>query len=196
MTQEPNAFEDEEFYEDANDEFPSVGTDLIVGAHSQIKDEVLGRLVAIWPRENGSEIGQSGKPYPYTDGIVLVLDDGPDGEQSTPLVGPAPQELPLRFSTTGIQSRLAPRLDGMTAVRRNKDTGEVIAPARPQKYLPMIGRINARPAKQKGNNPPIGIRMMTDDERPIAKRYKDEIKEISARLKAKDEAKSDAEAFE
>ncbi len=198
MTDVNGALEDE-FYEDANDEFPSVGNDLIVGAHSGIKAEILGRLVAIWPRESGTDKGKNGD-YAWTDGICLVLDDGPDGTMHTDLIGPAPVELPLRFSTTGIQSRLGPRLDGMTKPKRDED-GQIIVPSRPQKYLPMIGRVNARPAKEKGNNPPIGIRMMLKgegggvDERPIAKKYEREIREISAKLKAKDETVAEAEAF-
>lgn len=196
MTQEQinPSTEDDEFYEDATEEFPSV-QDLIVGAHSGLKSEIEGRLVALWPRENGTAQGHN-DPYAYTDAVCLVLDDGPDGTMHTDLIGPAPVELPLRFSTTGIQTRLGPRLEGMTKPKRDPETKEIIVPARPQKYLPMIGRINARPAKQKGNNPPIGIRMMNDSERPIADRYKSEIKEISAKLKAKDETVADSEAFE
>jgi hypothetical protein len=47
----PTGVEDE-FYDDTSDEFPSVN-DLVVGAHNKIKDQVNGRLVAIWARENG-----------------------------------------------------------------------------------------------------------------------------------------------
>ena len=191
MSDISNEFEDE-YYEDANDEFPSMA-DLVVGAHSGIKGEIEGRLIAVWPRENGTDQGKNGS-YDWTDGVCLVLDDGPDGTMFTDLVGKAPIELPLRFSTKGIQSRLGPRLDGMTKPKRDAD-GQIVVPSRPQKYVPMIGRVNARPAKEKGNNPPIGIRMMTVDEKPIAQRYKDEIKAISSKLKAKDETVADAEAF-
>lgn len=192
MTENVNTTEDE-YYEDVADEFPSMA-DLVVGAHSGIKDQIMGRLIAIWPRENGSDKGKNGV-YPWTDGVCLVLDDGPDGTMYTDLIGSAPVELPLRFSTTGIQSRLGPRLDGYTKPKRNED-GEIIVAARPQKYVPMIGRVNARPAKEKGNNPPIGIRMMTPEERPIAERYEAEIRDISAKLKAKDTQVEDAKAFE
>ncbi len=195
MTQDQstNVDNEDEFYEDANDEFPSMA-DLVVGAHSGIKSEILGRLIAVWPRENGKDQGKNGT-YDWTEAVCLVLDDGPDGAMFTDRIGKAPVELPLRFSTKGIQSRLGPRLDGFTKPKRDED-GQIVVPARPQKYVPMIGRVNARPAKEKGNNPPIGIRMMEPNERPIARKFETEIREISAKLKAKDETVEDAKAFE
>lgn len=185
---------DEEFYDDVQDEFPSVGEDLIVGAHSGLKAEIEGRLVAVWPRENGKSQGRNGGTFDWCDAVVLVLDDGPDGTMFTDKIGRAPVEEKLRFSTTGTFARIGPRLEGMTKAKKDDD-GNVLVPARPAKYVPLIGRINARPAKEKGNNPPISIRLMTPEEKSIAERYKAEIKAISAKLKAKDEEKEDAQAF-
>jgi hypothetical protein len=189
----PTGVEDE-FYDEANDEFPSVN-DLVVGAHNKIKDQVDGRLVAIWARENGVGKGQDG-PYDYTDALVLVLDDGPDGTHVTDLIGSAPQELPLRFSTKGIQSRLAPRVDGMTPVKRDAD-GNVIVPSVPQKFRPMTGRVNARPnTTRKDGSPPIGIAKPTDEDKVILQKFKEQIIEINQRLEAKATQAEDAKAFE
>jgi hypothetical protein len=189
----PTGAEDE-FYDDTSDEFPSVN-DLVVGAHNKIKDQVNGRLVAIWARENGVGKGQDG-PYPYTDALVLVLDDGPDGTHVTDLIGPAPQELPLRFSTKGIQSRLAPRVDGMTPVKRDAD-GNVVAPSVPLKFRPMTGRVNARPnTTRKDGSPPIGIAKLTDEDKVILQKFKEQIIEINQRLESKATQAEDAKAFE
>lgn len=200
MTEFDSTTEDE-FYDEAAEEFPSIA-DLIVGAHSGIKGELKGRLIAVWPRKNGTSPSRTGgDPYGWSDAVVLVLDDGPDGKMFTDQIGPAPVEMDsIRFSTSGTFSRIGPRLDGFTKPRRNED-GEIIVAARPQKYVPLIGRLQAQPAREKGNNPPIRIVPMTGspteaDDKAIAARYKAEIIDISAKLKAKDAEAEDAEAFE
>jgi hypothetical protein len=199
MTQNVNETEDE-FFEEASEDFPSIG-DLIVGAHSGIKSEVKGRLIAVWPRKNGTSQGRNGDPYGWSDAVVLVLDDGPDGTMFTDQIGQAPVEMEsIRFSTSGTFSRIGPRLDGMTKPKRDGD-GNIIVPPRPQKYLPLIGRLQAQPAKEKGNNPPIRIVPMTgsateDADKAIALKFKAEILAISEKLKAKDAEVEDAAAFE
>ena len=185
---------EDEFYEDATESFPSVA-DLIPVANNTIKGEVAGRLVGIWAAKNGMQKKDDGSTYPYTEGTVIVLDNGPDGDQATDLIGEAPQEVYLRFSTTGTQSRLTNRVEGMTKVKRDED-GKVMVPARPQRFLPMFGRINARPStKHKGGNPAIGISAPTDADREIIRRYKAEIVEISQRMEAKEHEREEAEAF-
>lgn len=187
----------EEFYDDATDEFPSVN-DLVPGANNTIKSQVDGRLVAIWAKENGTQRKDDGSSYPYTEALVLVMDDGPDGGQATDLIGPAPQELPLRFSTGGTQSRLAPRVDGWTKAKRDEITGEVVVPSVSMKFRPMIGRINAKPStKVKNGSPAIGIsKAESEADRTLILSYKNEVIEINKRLEAKAAEAADGEAFE
>lgn len=183
-----------DFYDEATDQFPSIN-DLVPHANNRITEQVDGRLVAIWVKENGIGKGDNG-PYPYTDAHVLVLDDGPNGDQATDLIPAAPWEGDLRFSTIGTNTRLAPRVDGMTPVRRD-DTGKVIAESVPQKWRPMIGRINARPnQKQKNGSPPIGISSPTDADKPIIAKHKAAIIDINQRAEAKAKEAEDAAAFE
>lgn len=184
---------DEQFYDEATDQFPSVN-DLVPGANNRITDQVDGRLVAIWAKENGTGQGDNG-PYDWTDAYVLVLDDGPDGDQATDLIPQAPWEGPLRFSTKGTQSRLAPRVDGMTKPVRNSD-GEIIAPSVPMRFRPMIGRINARPnQKQKNGSPPIGIAKPSDSDKATVQKHKAMIIEINERMEAKAAEAEEAKAF-
>ena len=186
---------EDEFYDEATDEFPSVN-DLVPGAHNRITDQVDGRLVAIWAKENGKRKNDRGEFYDYTDAYVLVLDDGPGGDQATQLIGPAPWEGQLRFSTSGTHSRLAPRVEGMTKARKD-ESGVVIAPAVPMKFRPLIGRINAKPStKVKNGSPAIGISKPADEDKPIIQKYKAEIVEINKRLEAKATEAEDAAAFE
>lgn len=196
MTESINtAVADDEFYDEATNEFPSVN-DLVPGAHNMIKDTVLGRLVAIWALENGTRKNDSGGTYEYTDAIVLVLDDGPDGKQVTDLVPAAPWEGKLRFSTAGTQSRLAPRVDGWTKAKKGED-GKVIVPSVPMKFRPMIGRINARPStKVKNGSPAISIASPEPEDKPTIQKFKADIVEINKRLEAKATAAEDAAAFE
>jgi hypothetical protein len=194
MSDVTTEFEDE-FYDDATEEFPSVN-DLCPGANNTIKGQVDGRLVAIWAKANGTQKKDDGSTYGYTEGYVLVLDNGPDGDQATELVGAAPWEGSLRFSTGGTHSRLAPRVEGMTKARRDDD-GNVLAPSVPQRWRPMIGRINAKPStKVKNGSPAIGISAPTAEDKAIIGRFRAEIVEINGRMEAADTEKADAQAFE
>lgn len=185
----------DEFYDDATENFPSKD-DLAPLADAKKNPTTDGRLVAIWAVKNGEEVNQQGKKYAITDSITLVLDDGPKGDQFTELIGPAPVELNLRHSTSGIQSRLAPRVEGMTKAVRNDDN-EVIRPSVPQRYRPMIGRINTRPSTVvKGGSLAFSIAAPTEADREIIERHRDLIVEINAKIEQKDAEKADAEAFE
>jgi hypothetical protein len=177
MTDDFGTIGEDEFYDDATDEFPSIN-DLCPGANNTIKSQVDGRLVAIWAQKNGVQKKDDGSTYPYTEGLVLVLDDGKDGGQVTDLIGAAPQEVPLRFSTGGTQSRLSPRIEGMTKVRKDAE-GNIIAPSVPMRWRPMIGRINAKPSqKVKNGSPAIGISAPEDEDRATINRYRNEIVDL------------------
>jgi hypothetical protein len=191
MAETPSTTGDE-FYDDATEAFPSVA-DLAPLADNK-NPTTTGRLVAIWALSNGTEQGDNG-PYPVTESITLVLDDGPDGDQATELIGPAPVELQLRHSTTGIQSRLAPRVDGMSKPRRAED-GTILAPAVPLKFRPMLGRVNTRPStKYKKGSPAVSIAKPTDEDRAIVKRYEADIRAINKRLEEKAAAIEDQAGF-
>lgn len=185
----------DEFYDEATDEFPRVA-DLVPAANNMIKSEVQGRLVAVWAIKNGTDTNDRGEKYPYTEAIVLVLDDGPDGKQTTDLIGPAPVEVPLRFSTTGTYARLNGRVDGMTKPRYSDD-GSLIAPAVPMRFRPYIGRMNGRPStKVKNGSPSISISKPTPADIEIAKKYQAMCLEINERLAKKEAEAEDAKAFE
>jgi hypothetical protein len=193
MSETTNSTTEDEFYDDATEAFPSKDD---LAPFATAKNSTVGRLVAVWAVKNGTETNNDGKSYPWTETVTLVLDDGPDGDQFTDLVGPAPQKLTLRHSTAGLQSRFGPRVDGMTKPKRDED-GTIIAPAVPQKFRPMIGRINTRPSsKVKGGSPAFSISIPTDEDRVIVKRYEAEIREINQEQEAKAATAADAEAFE
>jgi hypothetical protein len=171
---------EDEFYDDATSEFPSP-EDL---CPADPKGPVVGRLVAIWAVENGTAKGENGT-YPYTESVTLVLDDGPDGNLATDLIGPAPQRLDLRHSTTGIQSRLRGRVEGVNAK------------GVPLKYRPMIGRVNTRPStKYKKGSPAFSIAEPSAEDRAVIDAHKAEIIAINRELEAKDKAAEDSAAFD
>lgn len=189
-----NSTTEDEFYDDATDEFPSV-SDLCPGANNTIKAQVDGRLVAIWAKSNGVQTKDDGTTYPYTDALVLVLDDGPNGDQATDLIPAAPWEGQLRFSTGGTQSRVGPRVDGMTTPKRDED-GTILVPSVPMRFRPMIGRVNAKPStKVKNGSPAIGIAKKTGADLAIVQRFKNEIIEINQRLEAKAAEVENEKAF-
>lgn len=178
-----SAATEDEFYDEATEAFPSV-SDLVPLAHSKNPDTV-GRLVAIWAIENGKSKGQSGKDYGYTETITLVLDDGPDGDQTTDLIGPAPVKLPLRHSTTGIHSRLAPRVEG---------TNKAGVPLR---FRPMIGRVNTKASTSyKGGSPAVSISAPTEADQAIILSHKDLIIQINKEMEAKASQAENEAAFE
>lgn len=188
--------EEDDFYDDATEAFPSKD-DLAPLADQKKNPTTDGRLVAIWAQKNGRDKKANGQGmYDWTESITLVLDDGPDGDQVTDLVGPAPVELNLRHSTSGIQSRLAPRVDGMTKPKRDQD-GNIIVPAVSLKFRPMIGRVNTRPSTvQKGGSLAFSIAAPTEEDKVIIEKHKALIKEINQRLEAKAAEVEDGEAFE
>lgn len=182
MAENVNNPAEDEFYDEATEAFPSI-EDLVPLANSKNPDTV-GRLVAIWAIENGSSKGENGT-YPWTNTVTLVLDDGPDGDQSTDLVGPAPQKLNLRHSTTGIQSRLAPRVEG---------TNKAGVPLR---FRPMIGRVNTKAStRYKKGSPAVSISAPTEADQAIILAHKDLIISINKELENKANKAEDEAAFE
>lgn len=173
----------EEFYDDAANTFPSK-LDLAPDGTYERGKMGPGRLVAVWALKNGTGT-KDGKRYDYVETITLVLDDGPDGNYVSELVGPAPQRLNgFQHSTGGMVSRMKGRVDG-----KNKAGVKL-------KYRPMIGRVNTQPS---GPNPALAaysISPPTDADREIVNRYKDMIIDINKELEAKDAEASDAAAFD
>jgi hypothetical protein len=193
MSDTTNSTTEDEFYDDATEAFPSV--DDLAPLASKQNPKTEGRLVAIWAKSNGSAQGENG-PYGFTETITLVLDDGPNGDQATELVGAAPVELELRHSTQGIHTRLKPRVEGMTKAVKDED-GTVIRPSVSMRFRPMIGRINTQPStKYKKGSPAFSISAPTDEDRAIVKQHADQIREINAKLEKKAAEAEDAKAFE
>lgn len=191
MSDTTNSTEDE-FYDDATEAFPSV--DDLAPLATNRNPDTTGRLVAIWALENGVGKGEKG-PFPFTETITLVLDDGPDGDQATDMIGAAPVELKLRHSTTGVQSRIAPRVEGMSKPKRDEE-GNILAPSVPLKFRPMIGRINTRaPKNYKNGNPAVSIAAPTEADRAIVQRYRAEIVAINEKVEASAGKAEDAQAF-
>ena len=158
----------DEFYDEATEAFPSV--DDLAPLADKNNPTTEGRLVAIWALENGQDKGDNGM-YPWTKTITLVLDDGPEGDQTTELVGPAPVRLELRHSTVGIQTRLAPRVNG-----RDKND-------QPLRFRPMIGRVNTRPStRYKKGSPAVSISKPTDADKGIVMAHAEQIRSINAEL--------------
>ena len=155
---------DDDFFDDAKSEFPS-------------KEDLKDRLVAIFAT---GPVGQrkseaSGKPYDYVETVTVVLDDGPNHDMSTELVpsvdatGRA-QVLPgFQWSTTGVVSRVKPRVDTEKALR------------------PLIGRINSMPNKRKGFSDAWSIATPTEADKEIARRYRAQLDKVRADLLAADD---------
>jgi hypothetical protein len=191
--------QDEDFYDDATEAFPSV--DDLAPLADKRNPNTDGRLVAIWAKENGTAKSDSGDgTYGYTETITLVLDDGPEADQFTELV-PAvadngPVRLDLRHSTTGIHSRLKPRVDGMTKPKKDAD-GNVIVPAVPMKFRPMLGRVNTRQStKIKSGSPAFSISAPSEEDKAVINRFREDIVAINRELEAKAKTAADAEAFD
>ncbi|MET0417852.1 MAG: hypothetical protein ABW022_17730 [Actinoplanes sp.] len=173
--------DDDEYYDDATAAFPSV-EDL---APSNAPDFGEGRLVAIYAKSNGERKGNNGDMYGYTETITVALDDGPDGDQVTEMVGPAPYRVDMRHSTGFIHAKLKSRVEG-----KHPKSG------RPLKYLPLIGRINTQPSTQNKKVPAYGLAPKTDDDLVTLERHKALLKSITAELEAADKAKDDADGFD
>jgi hypothetical protein len=170
-----NSTAQDEFFDEATEAFPG-------------KEDLKDRLVAVWVLDRGQDKNTDGKFYPFVKTITLVLDDGPDGYSPTsvkdgetvpnlvpPVAEDGPQELAIRWSTSGMVARLDPRLGKTTK--------------------PMIGRINSRPNKVKGRSASWSIAAPTDEDKAVARSHVDAIKAITARIEAEATAKVDAEAF-
>lgn len=166
----------DDFYDDAEDVFPG-------------KEDLKDRLVAIFALENGQDKNAEGKHYPYVKTLTVVLDDGPSGYQATAVrdgeAGPnrvpsvadeGPQELALRWSTSGLVSRLQPRV-GKT-------------------FKPLVGRVNSQPNKTKGRSASWSISKPTEDDRPIARPYNGLLRSIADRLEKEQTAAETKAAFD
>lgn len=180
--------EAEELFDDATEAFPS-RHDLAALASDRNPDTE-GRLVAIWAQSHGTRPGERGA-YTFVETTTLVLDDGPDGDQATELVGTAvPEEGKpgegvrldgFQYSTEGLVARLKPRVEGKNKAGVRLST------------RPMLGRINTRKStKVKGGAPAFSIAPATEDEKAwILEHFKDAIlsinEEMTAKLKDADE---------
>ena len=173
--------EDEEWMDGASSAFPKVEN----LAPSIPPNYGPGRLVAIWALKNGSRKNDQGQVYPFVETITLVLDNGPNGDQTDELVGSAPVKLDaFQHSTSGLVARLTKRVDGKNAK------------GVPLKYRPMIGRLNTQASKVNKNVPAFSISEPTAEDMVVARKYKDMITGINAELEAKDKADEDTAAFE
>jgi hypothetical protein len=144
-----------------------------------------GRLVAIWAQENGKRKNDSGTEYPYVQTLTLVLDNGPDGDQTDEVVGNAPVRLEdFQHSTGGLVARLSKRVTGVNAK------------GIPLRFRPMIGRINTQPSKANKNVAAFSISEPTAQDMEVARKYKDMIMAINKELEAKEKADEDSAAFE
>lgn len=139
---------DDDFFDDAKAEFPD-------------KEDLNNRLVAIFAigpcgeRQSKS----TGKPYPYAGTVTVVLDDGPDGQSFTELVGPVggvqPIALPdFQWSASGVYKRVKPRVGTELELR------------------PMIGRINSKPNKTKGFTDSWSIAEPTDEDKALVRQFR------------------------
>jgi hypothetical protein len=167
---------EDEFFDDAQETFPG-------------KEDLKDRLVAVWALEKGTDKNADGKVYATVQSVTLVLDDGPDGwsptsirdGEATPNRVPSVeeeglQELALRWSTEGMVSRLAPRVDKTTK--------------------PMIGRINSRPNKVKGRSASWSIAAPTEDDKVIVRQHADEIRAVSQRIQDEKNKATDTAVFD
>lgn len=176
-------FDGDDFYDDASTSFPAIA-DLAPDGTFDRGRVGPGRLVAIWVRKGGTRKGDNGI-YEYVETVTLVLDDGPDGNYFSEQVPQAPQRLDgFQHSTTGMVTRLKPRLTG-------KD-----AKGRELKYLPMVGRINTQVSKVAKDKAAYSISPPEDADRVILNFHRDMIIGINRELKADDEAAVNQEAFE
>lgn len=183
---DPNASTNEdEFYVEAEDEFP-------------VKEDFEDRLVAIWPTGKtgtrpSEQAGQD--PYPWVETITMALDDGPDGaslpgarsDKSPFLIGPAGSDTAVaeafQWSATGVYSRVEPRLRKKMADGTTPD------------YRPVIGRINRRKNAKKGFSDSWSLGKPVEADRAAVKAHEATLRKITARV-AKERAEAeDAAAF-
>lgn len=159
----------QEFYDEASEEFPG-------------KEDFKDRLVAVWVTgKKGTRQNADGKSYPWVETITLALDDGPDGDGATALVGPAPERVDkLQWSTNGMVARLEPRI-----TKKDADGNPV--------YRPMIGRVNSRKNRIKGRSDSWSIASPTETDKATADQYADLLKSITAEVKEMRETAPDGD---
>jgi hypothetical protein len=176
----PITAEDEEWMDGASAEFPKAEN----LAPTVPPNFGPGRLVAIWAQSAGSRKNDKGKDYPFVQTLTLVLDNGPDGDQTDEVIGSAPVRLDdFQHSTTGLVARLQKRVTGVNA------KGVAL------KYRPMIGRMNTQASSQNKNVAAFSISEPTPADMMVARKYKDMIMAINAELEAKDTQAEDEAAF-
>jgi hypothetical protein len=179
-TDKSNASTEDEFYEEAADEFPA-------------KEDFENRLVAVWPTgKTGTRVSEaSGKEYPYVETITMALDNGPDGEagdgmrsdDAPYLVGPAPDHADgFQWSATGVYSRVFPRLS------------RTMADGSPD-YRPVIGRINRRKNAKKGFSDSWSLGKPVETDRDIVKAHEAVIRAMTAKVAKARQAAEDSAAF-
>jgi hypothetical protein len=182
MTDVNTTSTEDEFYDEAADEFPT-------------KHDFEDRLVAIWPTGKtgtrpSEQAGQD--PYPWVETITMALDDGPDGtagegmtSDKTPyLVGPAPATADaFQWSATGVFTRVAPRL-------RKK-----MADGSPD-YRPVIGRINRRKNAKKGFSDSWSLGKPVESDRELVRQHEAAIRKMTAQVAAARGEAEDAAAFD
>lgn len=191
---------EDEFYEDAQDNFPS-------------KWDFEDRLVAVWPTgKTGTRVGENGKEYPWIETITMALDDGPDGDKGEGLtgdreeflVGPAPAHAEgIQWSAAGVYSRVRPKL-GKTMLAEKKDEhGKVVTDRSGQAvmetvvdYRPVCGRINRRKNAKKGLADSWSLGKPTEEDRVILRAMADDIKKMTAKVKQDFEKSEDQAAFD
>jgi len=166
--------ESEDFFDDAEETFPG-------------KEDLKDRLVAVFALENGQDKNPDGKLYPFTKTVTVVLDNGPDGkshlsavrdgEVGENRVGEAPTELDLRWSTSGMVSRLAPRVG--------------------KGFRPLLGRINSQPNKVKSRSASWSISSPTDEDKALVRaQHLGLLHEVAKRLERESQAATDTAAFD
>jgi hypothetical protein len=172
---------------DVNTTAPAVDEDLFDEASEEFasKEDFKDRLVAVWVTgKKGTRQNADGKEYGWVETITLALDDGPDGESATQLVGSAPaRQDNLQWSTEGMVSRLLPRITIKDA------NGNPI-------YRPMIGRVNSRKNKVKGRSDSWSIASPTDEDKAVAVAHGALLASITAEVKAARETTDDTKAFD
>jgi hypothetical protein len=159
------------------------------------KLDLKDRLVLVWVTgKHGTEKGANG-PYEWYETFTLVLDDGPnwtgqvyDAEKEVmrpvlvpSVAGEGPQLLErFRYSFGGMVARLALRVTG----------------DKPKSFKPMLGRLNSRPNAVKGMAPSWSVAEPTEDDRQIAIKHADLIRQTSEKVRTLVNGGTDEDAFE
>jgi hypothetical protein len=186
--------EDLELFDDAQEEFPS-------------KEDLKDRLVAIWVTgRHGTRkgTGSGAKPYAWYETTTLVLDDGPawdgykivDGDRKPMLVESVAEHGPQRlsgfqFTQGGLTARLEQRVQVSVAL---PPIGQEVKD-KPKSFKPMLGRINSRKNSQPGFSASWSIATPTDEDKAIAVKHADLLRQITAEIQAA-QTTADEDAFE